>query len=54
MYASHPSTHLLESGVDITTLQALLGHRRLATTVRYVHLRTDFITQIRSPLDPPK
>jgi len=48
------ATHLMESGVDITTLQALLGHRRLGTTVRYVHLRTEFITQTRSPLDPPE
>ncbi len=45
------STHLLESGVDIATLQKLLGHRRIATTMRYVHLRTDFITSTTSPLD---
>ncbi len=49
------STHLLESGVDLTILQKLLGHRRIATTMRYVHLRTEFITKTTSPLDlPPK
>ena len=45
------ATHLLESGVDIATLQRLLGHKRIATTMRYVHLRTDYIAKTRSPLD---
>jgi len=45
------ATHLLESGVDVTTLQRLLGHKRISTTMRYVHLRTDYITNTRSPLD---
>ena len=45
------STHLLEDGVDVTTLQALLGHRRISTTMRYVHLRTEHITGTTSPLD---
>ena len=45
------ATHLLEDDVELTTLQALLGHRRIRTTVRYVHLRTGYIAATRSPLD---
>lgn len=45
------STHLLESGVEVTVLQRLLGHRSIHSTLRYLHLRSERLSQIKSPLD---
>jgi integrase/recombinase XerD len=44
------ATHLLESGVEITVVQRLLGHSSLSTTSTYLHVRQERLAQIKSPL----
>jgi integrase/recombinase XerD len=45
------ATHLLEAGVDVVTLQHLLGHNDLQTTARYLHMSTRHLQRLPSPLD---
>ncbi len=45
------ATHLLENGYDIRTIQELLGHRNLHTTMIYTHVASKNVLGVKSPLD---
>ena len=45
------ATHMLEAGVDVAVVQAMLGHRSIQTTTRYAQVRTDLIASVPDPLE---
>jgi site-specific recombinase XerD len=45
------ATHLMEAGVPLPVIQRLMGHGSLNTTAKYLHVTSQHLAGVRSPLD---
>jgi len=45
------ATHLMEAGVPLPVVQRLMGHTRLTTTSKYLHVTSQYLGKVRSPLE---
>ena len=45
------ATHALENGVDPVYIKQMLGHKRLQTTMAYLHMTSKSLMGVKSPLD---
>lgn len=45
------ATHLIENGYDVASVQSLLGHASMKTTMVYVHMADPRLTHVKSPFD---
>lgn len=48
------ATHLIENGYDVASVQSLLGHASMDTTMVYLHLAPSKMIAVKSPLDTLK
>ena len=51
LYLYREVLHILQNGMDIRTLQTLMGHTDVRTTMGYLHVEINAGTGDRSPLD---
>jgi site-specific recombinase XerD len=45
------ATHLMEANVQLPVIQRLMGHARLSTTSKYLHVTSQHLASLRSPLE---
>jgi len=45
------ATHLMEAGTPLPTIQRLMGHASLASTAKYLHVTSQHLDGVHSPLD---
>ena len=45
------ATHLIENGYDVSSVQSLLGHNSIQTTMIYLHIAPKKFINVKSPLD---
>jgi site-specific recombinase XerD len=45
------ATHLLERHADIRVIQVLLGHKKITNTMRYSHVATNLLREVKGPLE---
>ena len=45
------ATHMLDAGTDLRSIQVLLGHAQMSTTIRYIAVQAQHVRDVASPLD---
>lgn len=45
------ATHLIEAGVSLPVIQLLMGHSKISTTMKYIHVTQQHLSSMSSPFD---